>query len=215
MDFKTSRGTEVRIPILLLRLTGVAFICAAISASATVTPVATITFNDETNVLSVSPSGSGSCGISIIAEYCTVTLTPPSGYSFGSTTLPLLYLIGEGTGVNAKVSDSLVFLPVYNLQTHVLTSVIVTFLSDLDSVPALPCPWIGAGGCKLIENGGVQTAGIITWTKAGSPNMVDAINFQSNIATAPEPANLLLFGSGLGIAVVFLRRRRRLVTPSV
>jgi hypothetical protein len=55
----------------------------------------------------------------------------------------------------------------------------------------------------------VQNLGDIKW----SDGTVDQINFKSGVA--PEPASLMLFGSGLGIAAVFLRRRRRLVTPSV
>src|SRR6266850_2540225 len=92
-------------------------------------------------------------------------------------------------------------------------SIMLTFLSDRDSVPALPCPSIGAGGCTITEDGTVRTAGTITWTKTGLADIVDTIKFQSDVV--PEPASFMLFGSGLGIAALFLQRRRRLVAPSV
>jgi hypothetical protein len=201
------RGRVMRKPILVLVLAGVVSICGAISASAAGTPL-TITFYDGTNALWVYPTGSGSCGVSSIGEACTVILTPPSGYSFGSTTLPPIYLIGEKTGTGTKViSDSLLYAPVLDPYT-------LTFLSSLVNV--LPCPTgiVGIGGC-LIDNGTVQTLGTITWTKTGFAPIVETINFQSGVNHLPEPASLVLFGSGLGITAVFLRRRRRLVTPSV
>jgi hypothetical protein len=190
----------MRKTILLLVLAGVVLFSGAISASAQ-TPL-TITFNDLTDTLSVSPSGSGSCEVSRIAESCTVNLVAPSaGYTFGSTTLPFLYQIGEG---NAKLSDSLVYLP--NPLIGTPTSVKLTFLSDTELV--LPC----LGGCNVIEDGTAQTIGTITWTKANSPDIVQTINFQSDVT--PEPASLMLFGSGLVIAGAFFRRRSRLVAPS-
>jgi hypothetical protein len=176
------------------------FMLAAQSAKA-----GDITFNDATDVLSVSGATCGSI-FAPIPESCTVTLTAPTGYSFGSTTLPFLYLIGEGTGINAKISDSIAFLPGSN-------SVTLTFLSDADGVVGLPCSPFGVGRCNITEDGTVQTAGTITWTKSGSADIVDTIKFQSDVV--PEPASLMLFGSGLGIAAVFLRRRRRQVTSSV
>ena len=65
MGFKTSKGTEVRNPILLLMLPGFAFISGTVPASTTVTEV-TITFNDTLDALFVYTSGSGSasCGLS-------------------------------------------------------------------------------------------------------------------------------------------------------
>jgi hypothetical protein len=203
----------VRKPIVLLVLAGVVLICGPIPASATGTGV-TITFNDATDVLSATGA---TCGGSIvlvasIAESCTVTLTPPPGYSLGSPTFPPLYLIGESTGINAKISDSIVLLPVYDPNTHALTSIMLTFLSDVDSVPALPCSPLGVGRCNITEDGTVQTAGTITWTSTGLPNIVDTIKFQSDVT--PEPASMILFGSGLVIAGGFLRRRRQRVTPS-
>lgn len=201
--------------ILLLVLGGVAFIFGTVPASATTTPV-TIIFNDTTDVLSVTTSGSGTtpCGSivnfipSSILETCTVTIPVPPGYSAFTTNFPNLYFIGEATGANAKVSDMLVYLAVYD-STHKLTSVMLTFSSDGNVGPLVPCPY---GVCNNTENGTVQTVGAITWTKTGLPNIVDTIKFQSDVM--PEPASLLLFGSGLGIAAVFLRRRRRLVTPA-
>jgi len=122
-----------------------------------------------------------------------------------------LYFIGEGTGTNAKVSDMLTTMPVHD--SHgTLTSIMLIFASDGNVGPLVPCPY---GVCNVTENGMVQTVGAITWTKTGSPTIVDTIKFKSDLAPVPEPASLLLFGSGLGIGAVFLWRRRRLVAPSV
>jgi hypothetical protein len=228
VDLKTSRGTEVRKPILLLVLAGVVFICPTIPANATVTPVTTITFNDATDMLSAAISGSGSasasatCGVSsfpvwggtslIPFEYCTGSILAPSGTHLDSlASLPLFNFIGGGTA-GATVSDSFAYVPVYDRYTGAQTSVKFIFLSDLPNNlgvegPGVPCALVG--GCRVTETGIVQNLGDIKW----SDGTVDHITFSSSVA--PEPASLMLFGSGLGIAAVFLRRRRRLVTPSV
>jgi hypothetical protein len=113
--------------------------------------------------------------------------------------------------MGATVSDSFAYAPVYDHYTGALTSVKFIFLSDLPNSlgvegPGVPCALVG--GCRAIETGMVQNLGDIKW----SDGTVDQINFKSGVA--PEPASLILFGSGLVLVGGFLRRRR-LVTSSV
>jgi hypothetical protein len=82
-----------------------------------------------------------------------------------------------------------------------------------------PCPIIQISlvvGCNVIETGAPQLAGTITWSNGTlAPTTTDNIILASD-GVEPEPATLILFGSGLVIAGGFLRRRHRLaVTPSV
>jgi hypothetical protein len=44
---------------------------------------------------------------------------------------------------------------------------------------------------------------------------IDHIKIQSDFPEVPEPASLIVFGSGLVVAGGFIRRCRRVVTPSV
>jgi hypothetical protein len=213
----------VRKSIHLLVVAGVVFICGAMPASVTATQV-TIIFNDATNTLSVSGLSGTTCGVSsfpvwggsssIPFEFCAGSILAPSGAHLNSAaSLPFLNFIGgEGIGNNAKVSDSFGYLPVLGTYGAV-KSINFIFLSDLPNSLGLGgagvrCAYVG--GCAFTETGMVQNLGDIIW----SDGTVEHIKFQSGLVTAPEPASLLLFGSGLGITAWFLRRRRRLVTPS-
>jgi hypothetical protein len=102
------------------------------------------------------------------------------------------------------------------------TQVQLHFNSDVPTPdnPLGQCPLINGGGgagCNDVENGTASTVtGLILW--GTSTNNPDTVQVFSDIATpsaVPEPSSLILLGSGLAIAGGFLRRRRRVVTPSV
>src|SRR5437879_7508862 len=85
-----------------------------------------------------------------------------------------------------------------------------------------PCPSVaGVPTCSATEaaNGNL-VPGFILWEDSnGIPvGPSDTVIVQSDIEAGgqvPEPSSLILFGSGLAIAGGFLRRRRRVVMPSV
>jgi len=182
----------------------------------------TIVFHDLTDTVTVDGSGRlGPVAPNTVEcnalEVCRVTLNAPTGYVFSSSTLPTgLYRIREPGGVT--VSDRFFITP----STFVTgsTSVQFTFDSDVLEPGVVPCSSV-TGICNVVENGLLQIIpGTITWSPNGiavpssAPNIVDNVGFTSDVE--PEPASLILFGSGLVIAGGFLRRRRRLaVTPSV
>ena len=144
---------------------------------------------------------SAGCGTGV--EICAVSLAAPTGATFNASTIPSIILIDNGSGI---VSDELLFAV-----SQDKTFVTLTFLSDSEAPGGFgPCN----GQCTVIENGSVQAAGIISWN--GSTT-VDTINFASDVEavgpTVPEPASLILLGSGLFLAGGFLRRRHLSVTP--
>jgi hypothetical protein len=86
----------------------------------------------------------------------------------------------------------------------------ITFSSDSDngstSLFGLNCHKF-SNQC-IVENGDVQFAATVTW----SDSTVDNILFQSDAGPdnpTPEPATLVLFGSGLFSMVSFARRHIR------
>jgi hypothetical protein len=183
----------------------------------------TIAFHDLTDTVTVDGSSrvvpvAGSC----TGELCTVTLNAPTGFVFRSTTLPLLYRIAESVG--GTVSDRFLH-SAFGVGS---SSVQFTFSSDVEGAVAVPCTSAGGVGvCDAVENGLLQTAATITWCLPATPggpcpantsvDMTDDIAFQSDLLASevPEPASLLLFGSGFALAGGFLRRRWRLVTTAV
>ena len=164
-----------------------------------------------------SPGGTNS-------DICKIILTPPTDSSgnpgvirSASTALLSTFYMAEDTNPGA-VSDILIS------SIGVGTSgAAFEFDSDLPStegVVVVPCPsvLVSVGGCNVIENGLQQTAGTIVWEDAVTHALLrtDQIILQSDLSAVPEPANLMLFGSGLVIAGGFLRRRhRQAMTPSV
>jgi hypothetical protein len=142
-------------------------------------------------------------------DSCSATLSPPS--IGGLTTSIISYTLGEGS-TTGNMSDMLVSVPLL-LAAH------LTFNSDLPSaeatglgpcVVAIPIP---RTGCNAVESGMPQLAGTITWkTLLGTTTGTDNIYVESGVE--PEPASMILFGSGLVIVGGFLRRRRRPVAAS-
>jgi hypothetical protein len=195
-----------------------------------------IVFNDLTDTYSVTGAVSDvltvvACGVE--PGICTVTLSKP-GYTISGTTLLPTFLMAESTSTTAPgtpVSDGLNSLPpggsVGGVTSLVgASSVVFTFHSDppplVTGGPEInlgPCPILQIDlvvGCNVTETGLPQLAGTITWTSGTIvlPTTTDNIIIQSD-GVEPEPATLILFGSGLVLAGGFLRRRGQLLTPSV
>ena len=202
-DGPTFRGEDnmrFRKALLLFSLLMVCSMLAAETAKAD-----TIVFHDLTDTVTVDGSSRlapvSPAVVMCVGELCTVRLNAPTGYTFSSTTLPLLYRIAESAG--GTVSDRLLH-PVFVVGSSFVQ---FTFDSDVFEPGVVPCTTPGGvGTCDVVENGLLQLAGTITWSKTGSPNIIDSVGFESDVV--PEPASLILFGSGLAIAGAFLRRRR-------
>jgi PEP-CTERM motif len=78
------------------------------------------------------------------------------------------------------------------------------FDSDLPALEGVPVPCPAVIGCNAAETGGPQLVGTITW----SGGTTDRIFIESDKeGVVPEPATLILLGSGLAMTGGFLRRR--------
>jgi hypothetical protein len=200
----------VRKPILSLVLAGVAFVYGAIPANATVTGV-NILFQDLTDSPTLSGSGrlSGILCTSAI-ETCTATLMAPAGYLAAG-------IIGSRLGEGSKtgnVSDAFVGVIAGGMAQLTFTSDIPNAAGEANGLGPCVVPVLFPGGCNAVENGTPQLVGTITWRSLTGATITDNIFLQSDVAPVPEPTSFMLFGSGLGIAAGFLRRRRRLPAPS-
>jgi hypothetical protein len=190
----------------------------------------TTTFNDLTDTLSVSSTnlGASSCGTetvnvptigqSFTAEFCNKTLVGPSGAT-GFTTSDCRPRPNQPTGcftliggANGGVSDFVLVTPFFSsaitgCSPTVASCVQVLFASDAE-LPGgdgfgLTCSQFSlVGGCGVTENGSLtQLAATIHWTGTTS---TDSIEFGSDVE--PEPASLLLLGSGL-LAMAAFRKK--------
>jgi len=151
------------------------------------------------------------------AVICTVLIAPPSpGDLFSTTNFPhnlanTLFSLGIRENGSNTLSDALVI-------ANLFSSAAVNFLSDPPGtggdLPGVPCGTVIDGipvPCDITETGVQQLAGTITWVSGKQ----DRIFFTSDVTNeTPEPASLVLFGSGLALAGGFLRRRWRLGTPA-
>ena len=213
---------------VLVGLFVVCFVLAAQSAKAD-----DIIFNDLGDTILVTGTVrfaplSASCTVSRVWELCSVTITPPTGGSFGSTSLPnQLNILGvslSGLGIsegNSTLSDALV-ISNNDIGSRLLPpGTVVNFLSDPPAASGVEASlgicnqkFLGISiPCDITETGEKQHAGTINWVDSGGTLIAqDNVYFLSEV---PEPASLILFGSGLALASGFLRRRWGLVTPSV
>jgi hypothetical protein len=214
--------------IALVSLLTLCFVLAPRSAkSATINTIViddltdTITFTDATGRVGLPTSPAvPACGAANL-ELCALTLSAPPNATVASTTLLATFLLSEpgtfapsGTAGNGCigtqplaplgcVSDG--FASVFT------TPSLVTFTVHSDTeFPNAPCPAIqptGVSGCNQIETGAPQLVGSVTWTDGTK----DSIYLESDIDVVPEPASLILFGSGLVMVGEFLRRGLRSV----
>jgi hypothetical protein len=213
--------------VLAVSLLQACFMLAVQSAKADNIQISDAPGEPTTVILTGGPGGTGpfsvspaSCAETAAAQPCSFTISRP-GYSiFGAFALESSFNLAESTSPGVPfvtpVSD--------NLDTSELSSTQVQlhFSSDVAEGNLGLC---GSNGCAGFENGSAQTlTGSIIWVNPsapfGSQIIIDTVSILSDTANestpaVPEPASLILFGSGLAIAGGFLRRRRRVVTPSV
>jgi hypothetical protein len=164
----------------------------------------TVFFSDSTSTLSViisPPSSRAShinCFNSPAVQDCSVQLAPNTAGATISTALPQqLWIKDPGT---TNVSDRLF---ISNLGTSGSPILYFEFISA--DPPTLDCSQNSPNGCQLTEDGTVQFAIAVNW----SDGTQDTVNFQSGPAPVPEPASMLLLGTGLvGLAGVVRRKLR-------
>lgn len=202
----------------LSRLAGVLAISAGLvvlqpaTGFAAPIPNTTITFNDTTDILTITttPSGAGApttINSSCTVESCTIDVLDPataSGSSLGGVAAPIDILDQGGSVISDTLDASH-----QNFLSGFTGGYVVTFTSDTDEVSGLG---IFTSGNSLIEDGTVQNPFTITWNdNTGAIVGTATIQFQSDVETTtgvPEPLTISVFGAGLAGAMAMRRRRK-------
>jgi len=171
----------------------------------------TLVINDLTDSLSVQgatsreviqiiPPGSTLEGVSIVIS------APAPGVTIAGRTIPDTAFLGVAEPDGITFSDAITMRP----GSVGTTEAVVSFFSDVEPPPPFQLCTEVIGPCTLVENGAVQTAGTITW----SDGTVDTILFCSDVegvpstcstTQVPEPASLVLLGTGLAALMGFVR----------
>lgn len=188
--------------------------------------VTSVTFHDIGNTVTADVSGRASItqlggvnlcglidlstlgqGLQGVVEACLVTVLPPNGLS-NDNIEGGLGMVRIGDSKHGNVSDIIDVFRSSDLPAAfgTIDGVQVLFLSDTQEVPFGPCP---SSGCPQVENGQVQLGRTIEWL-LGNTDVRDKVFFQSDVtetAETPEPASLVLLGSGLLAVAGYLKRR--------
>jgi hypothetical protein len=106
------------------------------------------------------------------------------------------------------VSDGLVSAVTTSLAAFMVHSDTSVNGQEVTNAPCSPVQPSGVVGCNADETGQPQLVGAVTWTN-GTNTITDQVYLQSDAPAGvePEPASLILFGSGLVMLGGFLRRR--------
>jgi len=144
---------------------------------------------------------------------CGLIINAPTGATSGVATANF----GLTEGVNGPLSDEFDVTSIASVGVGAPLAAQTEFDSCTEGAPnctlAPDCNALGAANCAP-ENGSTGVlVNTITWNIGGT----DTIFVESDVeatSTVPEPASLILFGSGLALAGGFILRRRKVVTPS-
>jgi hypothetical protein len=180
------------------------------------TPISISTNGDPTRI-----GSAGGCSITggVEIPFCWSILPP--NHNFSDSTRVSIANIGlsEANAPAGTLSDELSFL---NVPSQPSTVVQFQFASEINGVTATPtplpnCQTTPSGpGIPCVAETGTPGPVVASWTwQSGVQDTLSIESDAESTPTVPEPASLILFGSGLAIAGGFLRRRRRLVTPPV